>query len=77
MKALNNFLDKASLFKVFIFGWIFTGGFTFLIFTFFSHAELTVIDLHRSVKIGILSGIPFGVMFMLMISTLRKDGKKN
>jgi hypothetical protein len=39
MKRLNNFLDKAPLWQVFIFGWLFAGCFTFLLFQFFSRRK--------------------------------------
>lgn len=74
MKAINNFLDKANLLKVFIAGWIFTGGFTFLLFALFSTVEAQI-NIQKSLSIGALCGIPFGLMFMLMISMMRKSTK--
>lgn len=74
MKALNNFLEKANLFKVFIAGWLFTGGFIFLLFYLFSTVE-SKIDGIKSLVLGSLCGIPFGLMFMLMISMMRKSQK--
>lgn len=74
MKRLNDFLDNSNLFKVFIFGWLFTGGFTFLLFYLFSTIEANI-DFQKSLGIGALCGIPFGLMFMLMISMMRKSQK--
>lgn len=74
MKALNNFLEKANLFKVFLFGYIFTGGFVFLLFYLFSTIEANI-DFQKSLGIGALCGFPFGLMFLLMISMMRKSQK--
>jgi hypothetical protein len=74
MKALNNFLDKDHLFKVFLFGWAFTATFTFILFAGFSTIEAQI-NLAKSAGIGATMGLPFGLMFMLMISMMRKSTK--
>jgi hypothetical protein len=74
MKKLNNFLDKAPLWQVFIFGWLFTGAFTFLFFFLFSTIEAQL-NLAKSAGIGSMMGLPFGLMVMLMTSMTRKSTK--
>jgi hypothetical protein len=65
---MNNFLNKAHLFKVFIAGWIFTVIlFIFLFFLFESKIDGWIF--------GAIAGVPFGIMFMLMISLQRKSSK--
>jgi hypothetical protein len=76
MKKLNNFLDKAPLWQLFIFGWIFTGAFTFLLFQYSDvliggTSSRAIVNL----KIGGLMGVMFGLAFMLMFSMSRKSDK--
>jgi hypothetical protein len=75
MKRINTFFDKAPLWKVFIFGWLFTGGFTFLLFQFFPDGRELVRDPFVNLKIGGLMGLPFGLMVALMASMGRKSQK--
>jgi hypothetical protein len=79
MKKFNNFLDKAPLWQIYIFGWLFTGAFTASIFY-----GLQFIDSPNSkmllsgincIKMGAITGIIFGLMFMLMFSMMRKSTK--
>jgi hypothetical protein len=77
MKRLNNFLDKAPLWQVYIFGWFFTGAFVGSLFYSFQliHAtrpELLITGIN-CIKIGALSGLLFGLMFTLMFSMMRKS----
>jgi hypothetical protein len=74
MKAFNTFFDKTALWKVFIFGWLFTGGFSFLLFELFSMPEANFNTI-TNLKIGSTMGIPFGLMVTLMISMSRKSQK--
>ena len=75
MKKLNNFFDTAPLWKVFIFGWVFTGTFTFLLFQFFPHGTELLRNWFVNLKIGFFMGIPFGLMTSLMTSMSRKSDK--
>jgi len=63
MKKLENFLDKAPLWQVFIFGWMFTGIFTFLLFQFFPDGTELPRNWFVNLKIGFFMGIPFGPSF--------------
>ena len=74
MKRINNFLTNAHLFKVFLYGYLFCGGFIFILFYFFSDAELNL-NIIRSLFIASIVGLLFGVIFMLMVSTTRKSQK--
>jgi hypothetical protein len=76
MKSINNFFDKAPLWKIYIFGWALTGLFTFSMFecvTFLVRG--TVLPTIVNLKIGATTGILLGLMFMLMISITRKSNK--
>ena len=75
MKKINNFFDKASLWQVFIFGWLFTGTFTFILFQFFPDGTEIPRDWFVNFKIGFFMGIPFGLMTLLMTSMSRKSQK--
>ncbi len=75
MKKLENFLDKAPLWQVFIFGWMFTGIFTFLLFQFFPDGTELPRNWFVNFKIGFFMGIPFGLMVMLASSMSRKSNK--
>lgn len=75
MKAINNFFDKAPLWQTFIFGWLFTGAFTFLLFQFMPDGTELPRNLVVNLKIGASMGIPFGLMVMLMASMGRKSNK--
>jgi hypothetical protein len=75
MKKLENFLDKAPLWQVFIFGWLFTGTLSFIIFQFFPDGTVELRDPFVNLKIGVSMGFMFGLMFMLMFSMSRKSDK--
>lgn len=75
MKTINTFLEKAPLWQVFIFGWLFTGGFTFILFQFFSDGTELVRSPFVNLKIGAAMGLPFGLMVVLMTSMVRKSTK--
>lgn len=76
MKRLNNFLENAALWKIYIFGWLFTGGFTAVLFYGFQFIDPDVNhDLSgvKCIKIGALAGLLFGWMFTLLFSMMRKS----
>jgi len=75
MKKINNFFDKAPLWQIFIFGWLFTGMFTFLLFQFFPDGTEIPRDWFVNFKIGFFMGILFGLMTLLMTSMSRKSQK--
>ena len=80
MKKLNNFLDKAPLLQIYIFGYFVTGLFVASLFYFIPRIESTdqstlVFSGINCIKMGALSGILFGLMFVLMISLTRKSQK--
>lgn len=75
MKTINTFFDKAPLWQIYIFGWLFSGGFTFLLFQFFPDGTELVRNTIVNLKIGGLMGLIFGLMFILMISISRKSTK--
>jgi hypothetical protein len=74
MKKLNNFLDKAPLWQIYIFGWASTALVTFIIFVGFSIPEAQI-SIAKSAGIGATMGLIFGLMFMLMFSMSRNSNK--
>ena len=80
MKKLNDFIDKAPLWQVWIFGWFLTAILMFLMFWGFD-AGFSVVDgtkVHPIlvyVKIGAAGGVLFGLMVMLMVSMMRSSQK--
>ena len=75
MKALNNFLVKAPLWQVYIFGWLFSGAFMASLFYLIpSTPELDFSGI-KSLKVGFFSGLIFGLMMMLMVSMMRKSSE--
>ena len=76
MKSINNFFDKAPLWKIYIFGWTLFSLFTFAMFEWVTILiSGTVLPTIVNLKIGATTGILFGLMFMLMISMTRKSSK--
>jgi hypothetical protein len=76
MKKLERFLDKAPMWQIYIFGWIFTGTFIGLLFYGFSFIEPRPdieITARKCVLLGVMTGAIFGLMVMLMISMMRKS----
>ena len=78
MNKLNNFLEKAPLWQVYIFGWFFTGGFMAILFygiQFIDKDPNIQIDFSgiNCIKVGATAGLLFGLMFMLMFSMMRKS----
>jgi len=73
MKTLNNFLDKAPLWQVYIFGWLFTGAFTFSLFFLIPSNPEMDLSWDKCLKAGALTGLLFGLMVMLMVSMMRKS----
>jgi hypothetical protein len=77
-KILNNFIDKAPLWQIYIFGWFFTGVFTALIFYGLDrlidppNSEILITGI-KCIKMGAMSGLLFGLMFSLMVSMMRKS----
>ena len=76
MKAINNFFDKAPLWKIYIFGWALFSLSTFAMFEWVTILiSGTVLPTIVNLKIGATTGILFGLMFMLMFSVTRKSNK--
>lgn len=75
MKKINYIFDEAPLWQTFIFGWVFTGVFTFLLFQFFPDGTELPRNWFTNLKIGFFMGIPFGLMTMLTGSMSRKSNK--
>jgi hypothetical protein len=76
MKSINNFFNKAPLWKIYIFGWALTGLFTFAMFELIPILiSGTVLPTIVNFKIGATTGILFGLMVMLMTSMIRKSDK--
>lgn len=76
MKSINNFFDKAPLWKIYIFGWTFSGLFTFAMFEWVAILiSGTVLPTTVNLKIGATTGILLGLIFMLMILMARKSDK--
>ena len=77
MKHLNNFLEKAPLWQVYIAGWFLTGSFMAAMFYGFQYIGVTSPELDFSgikcIKIGAMSGLLFGLMFTLIFSMMRKS----
>jgi len=74
MKKLNKFLDEASMWKVYIFGFIIMSIMCFIVWHFMGyliHDELLTVLIN--LKISVSLGAVFGLMFMLMISMGRKS----
>ena len=77
MKRLEKFLDKAPLWQIYIFGWLFTGAFTASIFYGFQlidppNSKMLITGIN-CIKIGATTGLLFGLMFTLMFSMSRKS----
>jgi hypothetical protein len=77
MKKLNNFLDKAPLWQIYIFGWFLTGAFGASIFYGFQlidppNSKMLISGIN-CIKMGALTGTLFGLMFMLIFSMMRKS----
>lgn len=75
MKALNNFLDKAPLWQVYIFGWSFSGAFIASLFYLLPSTPELALSGIKCLKVGALSGLLFGLMVMLMVSMMRKSSE--
>jgi len=75
MKRLENFLDTASTWKVFIFGWVFSGVLAFLLFQFLPDGTELERDAFINFKIGATMGIILGLVFALLNSMAKKSQK--
>ena len=75
MKTINTFLDKAPLWQIFIFGWLFAGTFIFILFQFFPDGTELPRNWFVNFKIGFFMGILFGLITVLMTSMIRKSQK--
>jgi hypothetical protein len=76
MKKINNFFDRAPLWQIYIFGVVFTGGFTFCLFKFIPSADsINPLTTIIYIKIGLILGLIFGLMITLMTSMMRKSTK--
>lgn len=79
MKRISNFLDNASMWKVYIASYIFATLFTFLIFTCLNPIMTTegqkMFTTVVTLKISASAGVLFGLMFALMISMSRSSDR--
>jgi hypothetical protein len=76
MKKINNFFDKAPLWEIYIFGVVFTGGFTFCLFELIPSADsINPLTTVTNIRIGLMLGLIFGLMITLMVSMMRKSTK--
>lgn len=75
IKSLNNFLEKAHLFKVYVFFYFFSVVFTALIFYLLDMTVETKVfrETFSYLKLGAAVGVIFSLMFTLMISMQRKS----
>lgn len=64
-----------SLWVIFIAGWFVSGVFTGSMFYFFDSVNDSAFALNfeKCVKLGVMLGIPFGAMIVLMVSMIRKS----
>ena len=75
MKKLNSFLEKAHLFKIYLFGWfttmlIITFLFYFITNVFFASLKLSF---EASLIIGSVLGLVYGLVIMFAIAKMRKS----
>jgi hypothetical protein len=75
MKALHNFLSKAPLWQIYIFGWLFSGGFMASLFLLIPSTPELDLSWDKCLKVGGFSGLVFGLMLMLMVSMMRKSSE--
>jgi hypothetical protein len=77
MKSINNFFDKASLWKVYIASWFITSLMFGVIFYAMAHLvginEFQKWPIVKYLKLAAYSGLMFGLMMMLMVSMDRKS----
>jgi len=74
-KKLKNFLETANLFKIFVFGYLVSAIVTIVIFYLLGQSVSPKLTLEMSTKVGILFGIPFGFLYVLVINAMRKSDK--
>jgi hypothetical protein len=76
MKKINNFIDNAPLWWIYIFGVIFIGGFTFCLFEILPSANsINPLTTTTNIRIGLILGLILGLMITLMTSMMRKSTK--
>ena len=75
MKTINNFFEKAALWKVYIAGWFFTGLFMFSLFFLFPSTSDLDFSIGNCLKVGAISGLVFGGMMTAMVSMMRSSSK--
>jgi hypothetical protein len=76
MKKINNFIDNAPLWWIYIFGVIFIGGFTFCLFEILpSSNSINPLTTTTNIRIGLILGLILGLMITLMTSMMRKSTK--
>ena len=77
MKHLNNFFEKSPLWQVYIAMWFLTGSLISAMFYGIQYIGVTSPELGISgikcIKLGVMSGLLFGLMFTYMISVMRKS----
>jgi hypothetical protein len=76
MKKINNFIDNAPLWCIYIFGVIFIGGFTFCLFEILPSANsINPLTTTTNIRIGLILGLILGLMITLITSMMRKSTK--
>lgn len=75
MKTINKFFEEAHLFKVFLFGFLTIGGFTYSVTQDIASNELIQNPVNVSLRLAILFGLLFGSMLTFMTSMMRKSSK--
>jgi hypothetical protein len=74
-KKINNFLDTANLFKIFVFGYFVSSIVTIVTYYLLSHLVGPKMTLQLCGKIGAIFGILLGLIFALGIGAMRKSDK--
>ena len=78
MRRKDNFLENAPLWKIYLAGWFVTGFMTFIVWGGLSKIgtdDSLIYTFPRLFCFGAIFGIPFGLLFTLMISMGRKSTK--
>ena len=78
MKRINNFMENAHLFKVYLAGVFFVSLFVFTLFHFvapWASDGKSEFSLWVNIKISLAMGAIFGLMVMLMTQMMRKSVK--
>ncbi len=77
MKKISTFLNKAPLWQIYFSLWFVIGSFVASLFYGFQLIDPPSFENHISgincIKMGVISGLLFGLMFMHMVSMMRKS----